>query len=81
MWLGSDSFQYIQASDFDGDGKTDPAKFYPSTGTLWWVRSSDGVMDGAWMGPGAYTIIAGDDFNGDGKTDPAEYNAGTHTLS
>jgi hypothetical protein len=71
----------VPASDFDGDGKTDPAKFYPATGTVWWVKSTTGILDGAWLGSGTFTYVAGCDFDGDGKTDPAKYVASTHILS
>ena len=49
MWLGGDTFDYV-TGDFDGDGMTDPAKFYSGTGTVWWVESSTGTMDGQWLG-------------------------------
>ncbi len=71
----------MPASDFDGDGRTDPAKYYSATGNVWWVKSSTGTMDGAWMGSGTFTYVPGCDFNGDGRTDPAKYDASTHTLS
>ena len=69
--MGPDTFTYVPASDFDGDGRTEPAKYYSGTGNVWWVKSSTGVMDGAWMGSGTFTYVPGCDFNGDGKTDPA----------
>ena len=80
QWLGSDTFAYVSASDFDGDGKTDPAKFYSGTGTVWWVKSSTGITDGQWLGPDLFTYIAGSDFDGDGKTDPAKFYPGTGTV-
>jgi hypothetical protein len=71
----------VSASDFDGDGMTDPAKFYASTGTVWWLKSSTGTWDAAWMGAGSFTFVGGNDFDGDGVTDPAKYDPSTGTLS
>jgi hypothetical protein len=48
---------------------------------LWWIRSSDGKLDGAWLGAGRYTLVPGCDFNGNGRTEPAKYDEITHTLS
>ena len=57
MYLGPGTFQYITASDFDGDGKTDPAKFDTTGKVLWWLKSTTGLWDGTWMGPGDYQIV------------------------
>jgi len=57
-------------NDFDGDGKTDPAKFVG--GSVWYLKSSTGSMDGKFIGnDGAY--VTGSDFDGDGKADPAKF--------
>jgi hypothetical protein len=62
-------------NDFDGDGKTDPAKFTGS-GNLWYKKSSTGAWEGKYLGAdGIY--VRGSDFDGDGKTDPAKFVAGT----
>jgi serine protease len=66
--------------DYDGDGKTDPAKFDPATGIVWWLKSSTGTWDGIWMGGDTYQFISGSDFDGDGKTDPAKFYPGTGTV-
>jgi hypothetical protein len=71
----------VSASDFDGDGETDPAKFYPSTDMVWWLQSTTGTWDAAYLGSGSYTFVGGNDFDGDGLTDPAKYDPGTGTLS
>ena len=66
--------------DYDGDGKTDPAKFYPATGTVWWVKSSTGLWDGKWLGSDTFTYVGASDFDGDGKTDPAKFYPATGTV-
>jgi hypothetical protein len=66
--------------DFDGDGKTDPAKFYPGTGTVWWLKSSTGAWDGRWLGSDTFTYVSGSDFDGDGKNDPAKFYPGTGVI-
>jgi hypothetical protein len=61
-------------ADFDGDGKTDPAKFV--SGTVWYLKSSTGTWEGKYIGADG-TYVRGSDFDGDGKTDPAKFVAGT----
>jgi len=58
--------------DFDGDGKSDLAYYFPNT-TYWWIwRSSDGQVDArAWGSQGAVPMPG--DYDGDGKTDLAYY--------
>ena len=69
--MGPGSYSIVAGSDFDGDGKTDPALFLSSANALWYLASSSGTWQGVYMGPGSYSIVAGSDFDGDGKTDPA----------
>ena len=45
----------------------DPAKFYSGTGTVWWVESSTGSMDGQWLGADTFAYISDSDFDGDGR--------------
>jgi hypothetical protein len=66
--------------DFDGDGKTDPAKFDLENNTVWWLKSSSGTWDGLWLGNESYTYVSGSDFDGDGKTDPAKFIPSTGTV-
>ena len=80
QWLGPDLFTYVSGSDFDGDGKTDPAKFYPGTGTVWWVKSSTHTMDGKWLGADTFTYVPASDFDGDGRTDPAKFYSDTGNV-
>jgi hypothetical protein len=66
----------LNIADFDGDGKTDVAKFISSTGNLWYVKSGTGAWEGKYLGTDG-TYVRGSDFDGDGKTDPGKFVAGT----
>ncbi len=66
--------------DYDGDGKTDAAKFVSSTGIGWWLKSSTGLWDGKWLGSDTFAYVSASDFDGDGKTDPAKFYSGTGTV-
>ena len=57
----------LPASDFDGDGKTDPAQF-------------DSSRQGIYMGSGTYNYVSGCDFDEDGKTDPAKFDPSMQVL-
>lgn len=62
--------------DYDGDGKTDPAVYNPTTGDWKWKGSTSG--DGQQLGFGGPTRQAiPADFDGDGKTDVATFEATT----
>ena len=67
-------------SDYDGDGKTDPAKFVSSANALWYLKSSTGTWQGVYMGSGTYLLVGGGDYDGDGMTDPAEFISSTNAL-
>jgi hypothetical protein len=47
----------VSGCDFDGDGKTDPATFNTSTGSLWYLQSSTGSWVGTWMGGDAFNMV------------------------
>ncbi len=66
--------------DYDGDGKSDPVKFDPATGVVWWLSSKTGLWDGMWMGGDTFQYVSGSDFNGDGITDPAKFYPATGTV-
>ena len=66
--------------DYDGDGKTDPAKFISSAGSVWWLKSSTGLWDGKWLGSDTFTYVGASDFDGDGKTDPAKFYSASGTV-
>ena len=66
--------------DYDGDGKTDPAKFISSAGAVWWLKSSTGLWDGKWLGSDSFTYAGASDYDGDGKTDPAKFYPATGTV-
>ena len=46
VYMGSDTYRLLEGADFDGDGRTDPAKFVPSVGAIWYVASSTGSWTG-----------------------------------
>lgn len=62
--------------DFDGDGKSDPVIFRPSTGTWWYSASSTGQFTAAQWGISTDVLVPAD-YDGDGKTDLAVYRNGT----
>ena len=64
----------MPGSDFDGDGKTDPAKYV--SGGVYYLQSSTGTWGSQYIGSdGPY--VARSDFDGDGVTDPAKFVAGS----
>jgi len=63
----------VEASDFDGDGKTDPALFISAANAVWYLESSTSTWQSVYMGPGTLESVAASDFDGDGKTDPADF--------
>ena len=70
----------IVRDDYDGDGKTDPAKFIASAGSVWWLKSTTDLWDGKWLGSDTFTCVGASDFDGDGKTDPAKFYPATGTV-
>ena len=50
--LGGDTFTCVPASDFDGDGRTDPTKYDSSTHTLPWLNSNMGTWISVDLGTG-----------------------------
>jgi hypothetical protein len=64
--------------DYDGDGKTDPAIFRPSTGLWAILKSSTNYSSALYVSWGLSTDVpAPADFDGDGKTDPAIFRPST----
>lgn len=65
-------------NDFDGDGKTDVAIYYPSSG-LWQVLlSGSRTITNVTVGGGNYLPAPGD-YDGDGKTDFVVFDSTTAT--
>ena len=63
------------ARDYDGNGSVDLAIFRPSTGTWWWIQSSNGEARAAKWGTNGDTPVPAD-YDGDGKTDLAVWRPG-----
>ncbi len=58
MYIGSDGAP-VPASDFDGDGITDMAKYLTGSNTLWYLASSTSSWVGLYLGPGTFTYVPG----------------------
>lgn len=62
-------------ADFDGDLRTDPSVFRPSTGA-WYIRQSfTNTLSGMLFGTNGDVVTPGD-YDGDGKTDAAVWRNG-----
>jgi hypothetical protein len=67
---------YRAKFDFDGDGKSDPVIFRPSTGQWWVDASSGGGFRATAWGTSTDKLVAAD-YDGDGIADYAVYRGGT----
>ena len=68
-------------SDYDGDGKADPAVFRDSVEQLFVAFSASGYSAGTVTMECAGRLECSADFDGDGKADPAVYNPATGLLT
>jgi uncharacterized iron-regulated membrane protein len=68
-------------SDFDGDGKADPAAFDPDTGEITVRRSNSGYDSFSLLVGDANSIPTVADFDGDGKADPAAFDPDTGKIT
>ena len=64
--------------DFDGDGRSDPTVFRPSTGVWYVLPSASHVPYGVAWGNSADKVVPGD-YDGDGKTDIAVFRPSNGT--
>jgi hypothetical protein len=68
----------VSQGDFDGDGRTDPAIYRPSTGLWAILKSSTNYTTSATVSWGLSTDVAvPGDYDGDGKTDPVVFRPST----
>jgi len=66
-------------TDFDGDYKTDAAKYVSSAGAVYYYKSSTSTWDSQFIGTdGEYVLNS--DFDGDAVTDPAKYVAAAGAI-
>jgi hypothetical protein len=68
----------VPTSDYDVDGRSDPAIFRPETGTWYLLRSSTGGKAVPWGVAGDVPVPA--DYDGDGRTDVAVYRPNGHLV-
>ena len=65
-------------ADYDGDGRTDPAVWRPSTGTWWILPSGTGATMNVRWGNGAWKDVpVPGDYDGDGRGDLAVWRPET----
>jgi hypothetical protein len=59
-WMASGlPVTYVAGCDFNGDGRTDPAKYDSGTHILSWLNTLTGIWTDVNMGAGTYTLALG----------------------
>ena len=66
----NDRAAVFRSGDFDGDGRTDPSVFRPSTGTWFTLNTGSNTVDIVQWGQNGDIPVDGD-FDGDSKADQA----------
>ena len=80
LYVGPGTYTFVGGSDFEGDGRTDPAQFNSTINALWYFASSDAAWHGVYLGPGTYGYVSASDFDADGRTDPGHFDSASNVL-
>lgn len=73
----SEAVTRVVNNDFDGDGRSDPAIYYPGSGQWWVFLMGSGTITNVTTWDGPNYLPAPGDYNGDGKTDFVVFDSTT----